>query len=136
MPDFSKRLANNNVPKTEYDRQRVSVANIVRSRNDGRGPKINSSAFEKEYQDFIASLKAQKENEEVVNVTETKVEEPQVTEEAPVVENKPKKTRKKKEVVETVQEEPVVEEQTESPVYPDDGKTEGEKSDLPEFDLF
>lgn len=123
MPDFSKRLANDNVPQTEYDYQRVSIANVVRSRNDGNGPKINTSAFENEYQDFIASLKAQKENKEVVNVTETKVEEPQVTEEAPVVENKPKKTRKKKEVVETVQEEPVVEEQT-------------EKSDLPEFDLF
>lgn len=123
MPDFSKRLASDNVPQTEYDLQRVSVANVIRSRNDGCGPKINSSAFENEYQDFIANLKAQKENEEVVNVTETKVEEPQVTEEAPVVENKPKKTRKKKEVVETVQEEPVIEEQT-------------EKSDLSEFDLF
>lgn len=107
MPDFSKRLANDNVPQTEYDRQRVSVASIVRSRNDGRGPKINSSAFEKEYQDFIASLKAQKENEEVVNVTETKVEEPQVTEEAPVVETKPKKTRTKKQVVEVLPEETV-----------------------------
>ena len=107
MPDFSKRLANDNVPQTEYDRQRVSVASIVRSRNDGRGPKINLSAFEKEYQDFIASLKAQKENEEVVNVTETKVEEPQVTEEAPVVETKPKKTRTKKQVVEVLPEETV-----------------------------
>lgn len=107
MPDFSKRLANDNIPQTEYDRQRVSVASIVRSRNDGRGPKINSSAFEKEYQDFIASLKAQKENEEVVNVTETKVEEPQVTEEAPVVETKPKKTRTKKQVVEVLPEETV-----------------------------
>ena len=107
MPDFSKRLTNDNVPQTEYDRQRVSVASIVRSRNDGRGPKINSSAFEKEYQDFIASLKAQKENEEVVNVTETKVEEPQVTEEAPVVETKPKKTRTKKQVVEVLPEETV-----------------------------
>ncbi len=105
MPDFSKRLANNNVPKTEYDRQRVSVASIVRSR--GRDPKVNTSAFEKEYQDFIASLKAQKENEEVVNVTETKVEEAQVTEEAPVVETKPKKTRTKKQVVEVLPEETV-----------------------------
>lgn len=107
MPDFSKRLANNNVPKTEYDRQRVSVANIVRSRNDGRDLKINTSAFEKEYQGFIASLKAQKKNEEVVNVTETKVEEPLVTEEDPVVETKPKKTRTKKQVVEVLPEETV-----------------------------
>ena len=135
MPDFSKRLANDNVPQTEYDYQRVSIANVIRSKNDGRSSKINSSTFKNEYQDFIAKLKAKKENKEVVNVTETNVEEPQVTEEAQVVENKPKKTRKKKEVVETVQEEPIVEEQTESPVYPDDGKTEGEKSELPEFDL-
>lgn len=107
MPDFSKRLANNNVPQTEYDRQRVSVANIVRRKNNGRGPKINTPAFEKEYQDFIASLKAQKENEEVVNVTETKVEDAQVTEKAPVVETKPKKTRTKKQVVEVLPEETV-----------------------------
>lgn len=107
MPDFSKRLANNNVPQTEYDRQRVFVANIVRCKNNGRGPKINTATFEKEYQDFIASLKTQKENEEVVNVTETKVEEAQVTEEAPVVETKPKKTRTKKQVVEVLPEETV-----------------------------
>lgn len=101
----------------------------------------NIDAFEAEYEAFIANLKAQKqaqeENkvEEVTNVPETNVETTQAAEETPVVEDKPKKTRKKKEVVETVQEEPVIEEQTESPVYPDDGKTEGEKSELPEFDL-
>lgn len=134
MPDFSKRLANN-VPKTEYDRQRVSVANIIRCKNNGHGPKINTTAFEKEYQEFIAKLNSKKKNEEVVNVTETKVEEAQITEEAPVVETKPKKTRTKKQVVDVFPEETVVEEQTESPVYPDDGKTEGEKVELPEFDL-
>jgi hypothetical protein len=95
--------------------------------------------FEAEYEAFIANLKAQKQAQEnkveVTNVPETNVETTQATEETPVVENKPKKTRKKKEVVETVQEKPVVEEQTESPVMEDDGQTEGEKSELPEFDL-
>lgn len=111
---------------------------------------ISIDAFEAEYEAFIANLKAQKQKQEnreeaVTNVSETNIETEQAVEETPVVENKPKKTRKKKEVVETVQEEPVVEEttvveepiveQTESPVYPDDGQTEGEKSELPEFDL-
>lgn len=116
-----------------------------------RHQNISIDAFEAEYEAFIANLKAQKQakenkEEEVTNVPETNVETTQATEETPVVEDKPKKTRKKKKVVETVQEEPVVEEtpvveepvveQTESPVYPDDGQTEGEKSNLPEFDLF
>lgn len=116
-----------------------------------RSAQISVDAFEKEYEAFIANLKAQKQakenkEEEVTNVPETNVETTQATEETPVVEDKPKKTRKKKKVVETVQEEPVVEEtpvveepvveQSESPVYPDDGQIEGEKSDLPEFDLF
>ena len=102
---------------------------------------INEDAFEKEYEAFIANLKAQKhaqeENkvEEVTNVPETNVETTQAAEETPVVEDKPKKTRKKKEVVETVQEEPVIEEQTESPVMEDDGQIEGEKSELTEFGL-
>ena len=124
---------------------------IPERHGSGSRQSISIDAFEAEYEAFIANLKAQKQaqenkEEEVTNVPETNVEAAQAVEETPVVEDKPKKTRKKKKVVETVQEEPVVEEtttdeepvaeQTESPVYPDDGQTEGEKSDLPEFDLF
>lgn len=123
---------------------------IPERHGNGKHQSISIDAFEAEYEAFIANLKAQKQakenkEEEVTNVPETNVETTQATEKTPVVENKPKKTRKKKEVVETVQEEPVVEEttvveepiveQTESPVYPDDGQTEDEKSELPEFDL-
>lgn len=122
---------------------------IPERRGSGKPAHISIDAFEKEYEEFIANLKAQKQakeskEEEVTNVPETNVETTQAVEETPVVEDKPKKTKKKKKVVETVQEEPVVEEtsaveepvveQTESPVYPDDGQTEGEKSDLPEVD--
>ena len=138
---------------TEQDKQRAAlvgadipepVAPAIPDKapaNRRRTATKNIDAFEAEYEAFIANLKAQKqaqeENkvEEVTNVPETNVETTQAAEETQVVENKPKKTRKKKEVVETVQEEPLIEEQTESPVYPDDGKTEGEKSELPEFDL-
>ena len=136
---------------TEQDKQRAAlvgaditepVAPAIPDRAPAnRRRTANTDAFEAEYEAFIANLKAQKqaqeENkvEEVTNVPETNVETTQATEETPVVENKPKKTRKKKAVVETVQEEPVIEEQTESPVYPDDGKTEGEKSEFPEFDM-
>ena len=103
---------------------------------------ISIDAFEAEYEAFIANLKAQKQaqenkEEEVTNVPEINVETAQATEETPVVEDKLKKTKKKKKSIETVQEEPVVEEtpvaeesvveQTESPVYPDDGQTEDEK---------
>ena len=103
---------------------------------------ISIDAFEAEYEAFIANLKAQKQaqenkEEEVTNVPEINVETAQATEETPVVEDKLKKTKKKKKSVETVQEEsaaeetPVAEEsvveQTESPVYPDDGQTEDEK---------
>lgn len=153
----------NGTQYSEMDKQRAEligvdlpepVAPAIPERH-GRGGGYSSrrtpalDTFEAEYEAFIANLKAQKQAQEnkveVTNVPETNVETTQATEETPVVENKPKKTRKKKEVVETVQEEPVVEEtsvveehvveQTESPVYPDDGKTEGEKSELPEFDL-
>lgn len=102
---------------------------------------ISIDAFEAEYEAFIANLKAQKqkqenkEEEKVTNVPETNVETAQVTEETPVVEDKFKKTKKKKKSVETVQEEAVVEETpvvelAESPVYPDAAQTEAEKSDL------
>ena len=102
---------------------------------------ISIDAFEAEYEAFIANLKAQKqaqenkEEEKVTNVPETNVETAQATEETPVVEDKPKKTRKKKKADETVQEEAVVEETpvvelAESPVYQDAAQTEEEKSDL------
>jgi large subunit ribosomal protein L9 len=73
-----------------------------------------------------AQKQAQENKVEVTNVPETNVETTQATEETPVVENKPKKTRKKKEVAVTVQEEPVIEEST-----PVEEKVE----DLPEFVL-
>ncbi len=103
---------------------------------------ISIDAFEAEYEAFIANLKAQKQKQEnkeeaVTNVSETDAETEQAVEETPVVEDKSKKTKKKKKTVETVNEEsaaeetPVAEEsvveQTESPVYPDDGQTEDEK---------
>ena len=101
---------------------------------------ISIDAFEAEYEAFIANLKAQKQKQEnkeetVTNVPETNVETAQATEETPVVEDKSKKTKKKKKSVETVQEEPLVEEtpvveQPESPVYQDAAQTEAEKSDL------
>lgn len=102
---------------------------------------ISIDAFEAEYEAFIANLKAQKqaqenkEEEKVTNVPETNVETAQATEETPVVEDKPKKTRKKKKADETVQEEAVVEETpivelAESPVYQDAAQTEEEKSDI------
>ena len=101
---------------------------------------ISIDAFEAEYEAFIANLKAQKQKQEnkeeaVTNVSETDAETEQAVEETPVVEDKSKKTKKKKKPVETVQEEPVVEEtpvveQVESPVYPDAAQTEAEKSDL------
>lgn len=97
---------------------------------------VNLDEFEQEYQNFINMLKANKKAQEeavqeqvepVVEETAPVVEET-VTEDAietPVVETKPAKKKKAKQV----------EVQTESPVYPDDGKSEGEKSELPEFDL-
>ena len=99
---------------------------------------ISIDAFEAEYEAFIANLKAQKqENKEeaVTNVSETDAETEQAVEETPVVEDKSKKTKKKKKLVETVKEELVVEEtpvveQVESPVYQDAAQTEAEKSDL------
>ena len=106
---------------------------------------ISIDAFEAEYEAFIANLKAQKQKQEnkeeaVTNVSETNVETEQAVEETPVVEDKPKKTKKKKKSVETVNEEsaeeetPVAEEsaveQAESPVYPDAVQTKTEKSDL------
>ena len=107
-----------------------------------RQQNISIDAFEAEYEAFIANLKAQKQKQEnkedvVTNVSETNVETELALEETQAVEDKPKKAKKKKKSVETVKEESVVEEtpvaeepvveQTESPVYPDDGQTEDEK---------
>ena len=116
IPNFNNRYYSD--PElSEQDKQRAAFGGI--SVNTGKRPaivkrahagvKAKMDSFESEYQAFIAKLKMQKENtiEEVTNVTETKVEEPQVTEEAPVVETKPKKTRTKKQVVEVLPEETV-----------------------------
>lgn len=97
---------------------------------------VNLDEFEQEYQNFINMLKANKKAQEeagqeqvepVVEETTPVVEETVAEEvvETPVVETKPAKKKKAKQV----------EVQTEAPAYPDDGKSEGEKSELPEFDL-
>ncbi len=114
IPNFNNRYYSE--PElSEQDKQHAAFGGI--SVNTDKKPTIAKRAgvkakmdsFENEYQTFIANLKMQKENtiEEVTNVAETKVEEPQVTEEAPVVETKPKKTRAKKQVVEVLPEETV-----------------------------
>lgn len=130
IPNFNNRYYSD--PElSEQDKQRAAFGGI--SVNTGKRPvivkraragvKAKMDSFESEYQAFIAKLKLQKENtiEEVTNVAETKVEEPQVTEEAPVVETKPKKTRSKKQVVEVLPEETVetTTETTEPVVEPD-----------------
>ena len=130
IPNFNNRYYSD--PElSEQDKQRAAFGGI--SVNTGKRPaivkraragvKAKMDSFESEYQAFIAKLKMQKENtiEEVTNVAETKVEEPQVTEEAPVVETKPKKTRTKKQVVEVLPEETVetTTETTNTAVEPD-----------------
>ena len=133
IPNFNNRYYSD--PElSEQDKQRAAFGGIsVNTGNTGKRPvivkraragfKAKMDSFESEYQAFIAKLKMQKENtiEEVTNVAETKVEEPQVTEEAPVVETKPKKTRTKKQVVEVLPEETVetTTETTEPVVEPD-----------------
>lgn len=92
------------------------------TRNPFLNPQQNCGSFEAEYQKFIDELKEKKETENA-KVEETPVEdvgETLVSETAlEIVESKPKKTRKKKEVVveETdISEEPIneVPEQTET----------------------
>lgn len=106
------------------------------SRRRSVQPQVNLDEFEQEYQNFINMLKANKKAQEeaveeqvepVVEETAPVVEETIAEEvvETPVVETKPTKKKKAKQV----------EVQTEAPAYPDDGKSEGEKSELPEFDL-
>ena len=116
----------------------VPAARHFRSFSSRRRPvqQVNIDEFEQEYQNFINMLKANKKAQEeavqeqvepVVEETAPVVEETVVKEvvETLVVETKPTKKKKAKQV----------EVQTEAPVYPDDGKSEGEKSELPEFDL-
>ena len=116
----------------------VPAARHFRSFSSRRRPvqQVNLDEFEQEYQNFINMLKANKKAQEetvqeqvepVVEETTPVVEETVAEEvvETPIVETKPTKKKKAKQV----------EVQTEAPVYPDDGKTEGEKSELPVFDL-
>ncbi|MBO7694456.1 MAG: hypothetical protein J6T10_17720 [Methanobrevibacter sp.] len=139
------RYTNNYANYTESDKAHARMAGIElpepvapvipeRKGSTVSAPAKSMDAFEAEYEAFVAGLKAKKEKEqqenkieEVTDVPETNVETTQTTEETPVVENKPKKTRKKKEVAVTVQEEPVIEEST--PVV------EEKVEDLPEFEL-
>ena len=106
MPKYTRRL-------TAETAKKLGLQPAVRTAPAPKKTlKQPCGSFEQEYQDFIAKLKA---------VVETKVEEPVVetaTEEAPVdiaeepvVEEKPKKTRKKK--AEVVDEAPVQETTTE-----------------------
>lgn len=108
IPDFSKRY-NVESELSEQDKQHANFGGIKITPKASKFYRVANDKFENEYQTFIAKLKTQKENavEEVTNVAETKVEEPQVTEEAPVVETKPKKTRTKKQVVNVLPEETV-----------------------------
>ena len=121
IPDFSNRYYSD-PEMSEQDKQHAAFGgiHIATPRSTKRGVNAKMDSFESEYQAFIAKLKLQKENtiEEVTNVAETKVEELQVTEEAPVVETKPKKTRTKKQVVDVLPEE-TVETTTEPVVEPD-----------------
>ena len=120
IPDFSNRYYSD-PEMSEQDKQRAAFGGIriATPRSTKRSVNAKMDSFESEYQAFIAKLKLQKENtiEEVTNVAETKVEEPQVTEEAPVVETKPKKTRTKKQVADVLPEE-TVETTTEPVVEP------------------
>lgn len=120
IPDFSNRYYSD-PEMSEQDKQRAAFGSIriATPRSTKRSVNAKMDSFESEYQAFIAKLKLQKENtiEEVTNVAETKVEEPQVTEEAPVVETKPKKTRTKKQVADVLPEE-TVETTTEPVVEP------------------
>lgn len=116
----------------------IPAARHFRSFSSRRRPvqQVNLDEFEQEYQNFINMLKTNKKAQEeavqeqvepVVEETTPVVEETVAEDvvEIPVVETKPVKKKKAKQV----------EVQTEAPAYPDDGKSEGEKSELPEFDL-
>jgi hypothetical protein len=90
------------------------------ARNSATAAALNT--FEAEYQAFIAKLKANKAEqtneetkveevkEEVTNVPEPVIEEQALVEETPVVEDVPKKIRKKKTVAEILSENRTVEE--------------------------
>lgn len=110
----------------------IPAARHFRSFSSRRRPiqQVNLDEFEQEYQNFINMLKANKKAQEeavqeqvepVVEETAPVVEETAAEEvvETPVVETKPTKKKKAKQVEEV---------QTEAPI-------EEEKSELPEFDL-
>ena len=107
IPDFSKRY-NADSELSEQDKQHANFGGIRIAPKASKNYRVVGDKFENEYQAFIAKLKVKKEQEEVTNVVETKVEEPQAVEETPVVETKPKKTRTKKQVVDVLPEETTV----------------------------
>lgn len=113
MPKYTRRL-------TAETAKKLGLQPAIRTAPaPQKTQKQPCGSFEQEYQEFIAKLKAKKEAEAAA--AEAKVEEPVVetaAEEAPVdiaeepvVEEKPKKTRKKK--AEVVDEAPVQETTTE-----------------------
>lgn len=112
-----KRIVHRTITHNPFLNPRPTVGTSTQSTPD---TKKQVDSFEAEYEKFINDLKAKKEAEKS-NVEETTPDVEDKVEETPVVEEpKPKKTRKKKEVVveeETdISEEPVneVPEQTET----------------------
>ena len=148
---FANRYSvDNGIEYTEQDKQRLHLIEpdseacrpvvYQRASFTRKSTTIDTSLFEQQFQAFVNQLRNKK--------PETKVEAPannidsiaadfteeHVTEVTPVieetiaedvVETKPVKKKKSKRV----------EVQTEAPTYPDDGKSEGETSELPTFDL-
>ena len=148
---FANRYSvDNGIEYTEQDKQRLHLIEpdseacrpvvYQRASFTRKSTTIDTSLFEQQFQAFVNQLRNKK--------PETKVEVPanntdsiaadfteeHVTEVTPVieetiaedvVETKPVKKKKTKRV----------EVQTEAPAYPDDGKSEGETSELPMFDL-
>lgn len=148
---FANRYSvDNGIEYTEQDKQRLHLIEpdseacrpvvYQRASFTRKSTTIDTSLFEQQFQAFVNQLRNKK--------PETKVEVPanntdsiaadfteeHVTEVTPVieetiaedvVETKPVKKKKTKRV----------EVQTEAPTYPDDGKSEGETSELPTFNL-
>ena len=154
---FANRYSvDNGIEYTEQDKQRLHLIKpdteacqpVVHHRASfaRKSTTIDTSLFEQQFQAFVNQLRNKKPETKVEvpanntdsiaadfteeHVTEvTPVIEETIAEdvvETPVVETKPVKKKKSKRV----------EVQTEAPAYPDDGKSEGETSELPMFDLF
>ena len=148
---FANRYSvDNGIEYTEQDKQRLHLIEpdseacrpvvYQRASFTRKSTTIDTSLFEQQFQAFVNQLRNKKPETKVeapANNTDSIAadftEEP-VTEVTPVieetiaediVETKPTKKKKSKRV----------EVQTEAPAYPDDGKSEGETSELPTFDL-